>query len=247
MHDSFDITTIVFAFLAVFVIWKLRSVLGTRTGSERQRPDVFTPRTKAAEAGTDRPYAKTDDNNVIRLPGAPAEPVTPTANPPAADPDRWKAYAEPDSKVWEGLDAINAADTSFDPGPFIAGAKGAYEMIVSAFAAGDRKTLRNLLAKDVYDNFAGAISTREQRGEKMETTFVSIDKTTIEDAQLRAGTASVTLRILSKLITATRDKAGTVVEGNPEKVVDMVDLWTFARDVNSRDPNWKLVTTDTGH
>jgi predicted lipid-binding transport protein (Tim44 family) len=139
------------------------------------------------------------------------------------------------------------AQPSFDVKAFLDGSKSAYEMIVTAFAAGDRATLRNLLAKDVLDSFQHAIGDREAMGEKVETTFVSIDKATIEDAALRGNTAQIAVKFLSKLITATRDRSGAIVEGNPERVVDMVDIWTFAREVTARDPNWKLVATDSGH
>jgi predicted lipid-binding transport protein (Tim44 family) len=106
--------------------------------------------------------------------------------------------------------------------------------------------LRDLLAKDVYDSFASAISDRESRGETVDTTFVSIDRTSLEEAQLRGSTAQITVRFQSKLITSTRDRAGAIIDGNSDKVVDMVDIWTFARDTASRDPNWLLVATETG-
>jgi predicted lipid-binding transport protein (Tim44 family) len=251
MRDSFDITTIIFAILAVIVVWKLRSVLGTRTGAERPPRDPFQPRPNAADAGHDKPFTA-DDGKVIRLPGAandPGPPRTPPAAPPAAetDPDRWKDFAEPGSKAWSGLDALRASDPGFDVRAFIEGAKSAYEMIVTAFAGGDRKTLRSLLSKDVFDSFSGAIADRESRGEKVETTFVSMEKAAIEDVQVRASIAQISVRFLAKLITATRDKAGAIIDGSSEKVVDMVDIWTFARDISSRDPNWKLVATETAH
>jgi predicted lipid-binding transport protein (Tim44 family) len=162
-------------------------------------------------------------------------------------PNRWSTYAEPDSKIWDGLDAIAAAEPSFDPEHFLSGAKAAYEMIVVAFAAGDRQTLHSLLAKDVLDSFEGAISQREKRGEKIETTLVSIDKANIEDAQLRSNTAQISVRFSSKLITVTHDRNGKIIDGSPDTVVDMVDIWTFAHETGARDPNWKLVATGPGH
>jgi len=120
-------------------------------------------------------------------------------------------------------------------------------MVVAAYATGDRKTLKSLLSPEVFDSFSGAITGREQRGEKVETTFVSMEKAMIEDAQLRGPAAQITVRFIAKLISVTRDKTDAVIEGDPEKVVDMVDVWTFARNVQSRDPNWKLVATETGH
>jgi predicted lipid-binding transport protein (Tim44 family) len=122
----------------------------------------------------------------------------------------------------------------------------AYEMIVTAFAQGDRKTLKGLLSRDVYDGFERAIADREKRGEKAETTFVSIDKAEIENVEVKGRIAQVTIRFLSKLITATRAADGTVIDGSPETVVDVTDVWTFARPLGTRDPNWQLVATEAG-
>ncbi len=240
MHEPIDITTIIFAVLAVFVVWKLRSVLGTRTGHEKPRDRPFAPRTEEAARQS------LPGGNVIPLPDAPA-PNGGGAAQPKADPDRWKDLVDPDSRAIPGLDAIAAAEPGFDARAFLAGAKSAYEMIVTAFAKGDRGTLRRLLADDVYESFTHAITEREARGERVEMTFVSLEKVTIDDAQVRGTLAQVTVRFLSKLITATYDKAGAVIDGSPERVVDMTDIWTFAREVGSRDPNWRLVATETAH
>lgn len=244
MHDPFDMSTIIFALLAIFVVWKLRSVLGSRTGNEKPPYDPF----QRSGRGEVRPGPMPGDGKVIPLPGAAHPPVTIDA-PPAATtkPDRWSSYAEPDSKTWEGLDAIAAAEPGFDPEHFLAGAKTAYEMIVVAFAAGDRATLRSLLANEVLDSFESAITQREKNGEKVETTVVSIDKAAIDDAQLRGSTAQISVRFSAKLITATRDRTGNIIEGSADSVVDMVDVWTFAHEVRRRDPNWKLVATGPGH
>ncbi|WP_460449864.1 Tim44/TimA family putative adaptor protein [Alsobacter sp. SYSU BS001988] len=235
MQDSFDITTIIFLALAVFVIWRLRSVLGTRTGNERP------PMMRRAEP---QAPAAANDSNVVRLDRAPESPAPELGQ---RDPDRWKGVAEPGTPLAASLDAIAAAENGFDARGFREGAKSAYEMIVTAFAAGDRRALKELLSKDVYDGFVAAIGEREKRGEKVETTFVSIDKAELVDAQLRGRSAQITVRFLSKLITATRDRTGAVVDGAPDKVVDVTDVWTFARDAGSRDPNWKLVATEAGH
>ena len=241
MHEPLDITTIIFALLAVFVVWKLRSVLGTRTGHEKQRDRSFGgPRTEEAARQS------LPGGNVIRLPGAPATEAGATAAP-KPDADRWRDLVEPESRAVPGLDAIAAAEPGFDPRAFLAGAKSAYEMIVTAFAKGDGTTLRRLLADDVYESFTHAISERESRGERVEMTFVSLEKVTIDDAQVKGSLAQITVRFLSKLITATYDKAGAVIDGSPERVVDMTDIWTFAREIGSRDPNWRLVATETAH
>lgn len=237
MSGSNDlILTLVFLGLAVFVIIRLRSVLGTRTGFERP-PEVIRREME------ERQQPGVQQDNVVPLPTA--------QRPPAADQpemtqaERWKGIAEAGTPLANGLDAIMAADPSFDVPGFIGGARGAYEMIVQAYAKGDRKTLKTFLAKDVFDGFAAAISDRESRGETAETTFVSIDRANLIGAEMRDKFAHVTLSFGSKLITATRDKAGTVIDGSPEKIVDVNDIWTFARDVSSRDPNWKLVATES--
>jgi predicted lipid-binding transport protein (Tim44 family) len=238
MQDSLDITTIIFLALAVFVIWRLRSVLGQKTGHERPPFDPVSRR-EPPRAG-----AAADSDNVVRLPGV--GPDRSPASAPELDADRWKGIAEPGTSVGEGLDAIARLEPGFDAHGFVEGAKMAYEMIVTAFAQGDRKTLKNLLSKDVYDGFERAIADREKRGDKAETTFVSIDKAEIENVEVKGRVAQVTVRFLSKLITATRDAAGQVIDGDPEAVVDVTDVWTFARPLGTRDPNWQLVATEAG-
>lgn len=233
MGDSFDVTTIIFAALALFVVWKLRSVLGTRTGNEN-RPDPALRNTRPGPGAN-------DDGKVVRLPGAAPErrePVTVRNNE-----GRWDGLAARGSKVWEGLDQAVAADPSFDPRNFLEGAKAAYEMIITAFAKGDRQTLRGLLSKEVFDSFSQALSDREAQGNRVETTFVSIDKAEISDVQLRGRSLQVAVAFSSKLITATFDRNNSVIDGNPDKVADVGDLWTFAKDAGSRDPNWALVAT----
>ncbi len=234
-----DIYTIIFLALAVFIFLRLRNVLGQRTGSERPPYD---------RAARDMANGAAGNNNVVPLPGTVidhAPPVAPTETGPA--PDRWKGVTEPGSALAQGLDAVVAADSSFDPQHFLSGAKGAYEMIVLAFAGGDRRTLKDLLSKEVYEGFDGAIREREQREQKVETRFVGIDKAELVNAEVRDRAAQLTVRFVSQMVTVTRDKAGAAVEGSPEKVTDVTDIWTFARDISSRDPNWKLVGTESGH
>jgi predicted lipid-binding transport protein (Tim44 family) len=235
----FDIYTIIFLALAVFIFLRLRSVLGQRTGRERPPYDPYSARDAVRSPASDK---------VVSLPPRPAEPAparpVEATLPPSAD--RWKDIAESGSGVAAGLDAVAAADSSFDAKHFIAGARAAYEMIVTAFAEGDRRQLRNLLSREVYDGFDAAISERERRGETAESRFVSIDGSTITNAELRGRTAQITVRFVSKLISATRNRTGNIIEGNAEKVTDVTDVWTFARDVTSRDPNWKVVATEAG-
>lgn len=236
MQDSFDMSTIIFALLAVFLVWKLRSILGTRSGNEKPPRNPFLERVRG-KAGQPRD----GDAKVVTLPGAPQP-----AGADRVDPaQRWQGFAEPGSKAWTGLDRIAAADPGFSAASFITGAKTAYELIITAFAAGNRDLLQTLLAKDVFDSFAAAISEREKRGDKVDTTFVSIDEAAIADADLRGKAAEITLRFAAQLITSTHDRDGVLIEGSPDKVVEIKDIWTFVREVGSRDPNWRLVATGT--
>jgi predicted lipid-binding transport protein (Tim44 family) len=242
MQDVFDFWWIIYATIAVVIFVKLRSVLGQRTGRERPPYDPYSARDTVRPSTNDR--SSTNDN-VVALPGRAAEPV-PKPVDAAVAADRWSGIAALGSPVAAGLDAIAREDKSFDGKHFVAGARAAYEMIVTAFAEGDRRTLKNLLSRDVYDGFEAAIRDREAKGETAESRFVSIDKSDITDAELRGRTAQITIRFVSQLVSVTRDRAGAVIEGSPEKVTDVTDVWTFARDLSSRDPNWKLVATEAG-
>jgi predicted lipid-binding transport protein (Tim44 family) len=160
--------------------------------------------------------------------------------------DRWKGIAEPGSALAASFDAIVREDKTFDPADFLTGARAAYEMIVTAYANGDRRSLKDLLGREVYDGFEAAIRDREQRGEKIESRFVSIEAAEIIAAELRGKTTQITVRFVSQLVSVTRDRSGAVIDGNPDAVTTVTDVWTFARDVTSRDPNWKLVATEAG-
>ena len=234
-----DIYTIIFLALAVFIFLRLRNVLGQRTGSERPPYD---------RAARNVVHGVQDNHNVVPIPGAIIDqaPLAPAADvvPPT---DRWKGIAEPGTPLAQGFDAIAAQDSSFDPRHFVSGARSAYEMIVLAFANGDRRSLKDLLSSEVYESFDAAIKDREKREQKTETRFVSIDRAELVNADVRDRSAQLTVRFVSQMISVTRDKDGTIVEGNPDKVADITDVWTFARDVTSRDPNWKLVGTGNVH
>jgi predicted lipid-binding transport protein (Tim44 family) len=238
------ILTLVFLGLAVFVIVKLRSVLGQRTGFERP-PEVIRREMEERQRGVQAPGQPQD--NVVSFPNGQngMRPPPLPDQPEMTQADRWKGVAEPGTLLANGLDAVAAADPSFDPREFVGGARQAYEMIVQAYAKGDRKTLKTFLAKDVFDGFAAAIGDRESRGETSETTFVSIDKADVIGAEMRDRFAHITVSFGSKIITLVRDKNGVVIDGSAEKIVDVNDIWTFARDTTSRDPNWKLVATES--
>jgi predicted lipid-binding transport protein (Tim44 family) len=231
-----DIYTIIFLALAVFIFLRLRSVLGQRTGRERPPYDPYSARDAVRTPASDK---------VVALPARGGEPA-PQPVEPAEPTDHWKGIAEQGSPIAAGLDAIVAEDKSFDVKHFLAGARAAYEMIVTAYAEGDRRSLKNLLSREVYEGFETAIREREGRGETTETRFVSIDKADITGAELRGKTVQVTVRFVSQLVSVTHDRAGAVIEGSPEKVTEVTDVWTFARDISTRDPNWKLVATEAG-
>ena len=234
----FDIYTIIFLALAVFIFLRLRSVLGQRTGRERPPYDPYAAREPVRPAS----------EKVVALPNRNPEAVAQKSAepPPLPAAERWKGVAQPGSPIAGGLDAIVGADAAFDPKHFLTGARAAYEMIVNAYAQGERRVLKDLLSRDVYDGFDAAITTREKNGETVENHFVSIDQAEITHAELRQRNAQVTVRFVSQLITVTRAKDGAVIGGNAEKVSDVTDVWTFARDVGARDPNWKLVATESG-
>lgn len=230
--EFFDFGTIFFLIAAIVIFFQLRNVLGRRTGSERPPFDPYSSR--RAEAKDEAAPAE----NVVSLPrrkgGAEAE------NAYAAI----DAVAKPGTELNRGLRAIRDADASFEPKSFAEGAKMAYEMIVMAYADGDRRTLKNLLSREVYDGFVAAIADRESRNEKIQSSFVGIDKAEIVNAEMKGSEAHVTLRVVSQLVSATRNAAGEVIDGDPETVAEVKDVWTFARDTRSRDPNWKLVATE---
>jgi predicted lipid-binding transport protein (Tim44 family) len=231
MSGFFDIYSIIFLIIAVVIFMRLGSVLGRRTGNE---PSPYETPVKTPPAG-----ARND--NVVALP--PRDRVSATTGEPAGL-ETLARHAAPGTPVHDGLVAISKASPDFDAEHFLTGAKAAYEMIVTAFAQGDRATLKGLLAPDVYEGFVSAIAEREKKQQKAELTFVGIEEAKIVAAELDGKSARVSLRFLAELITCVRDKDGNVVEGDATEVQTIRDAWTFARDVTSRDPNWKLIATE---
>jgi predicted lipid-binding transport protein (Tim44 family) len=232
--EIFDFGTIFFLVAAVVIFVQLRNVLGRRTGNERPPFDPYSRRT---DAQADAKDGAAQGENVVSLPRRkPGEAENAYA---AID-----AFAAPDTDLNRGLRAIRDADPSFEPKTFVEGARMAYEMIVMAYADGDRRTLKNLLSREVYDGFVAAISEREGRAEKVQSSFVGIDRAEIANAGMKGTEAHVTMRVVSQLVSATRNAAGEVIDGDPETVAEVKDVWTFARDTRSRDPNWKLVATE---
>lgn len=204
--------------IAGFIALRLRAVLGQRTGhQQRRRPPFGGP-----EPETDK--NADDPGNVIPLPRRENDVAT----------------AQPgDEKVAR----IRAADPSFDLPEFMSGAKAAYEMIVTAFAAGEKDALRPLLSREVFADFAGVIDERIKRGETVETTFVGLRSAEIVESQVNGRIVEVTVKFESELISVTKDAQGHVIAGHANAVDQVTDIWTFARDAGSRDPNWTLIAT----
>jgi predicted lipid-binding transport protein (Tim44 family) len=243
MNGNIDIVTLITLIVAVVVILKLRSVLGRRTGDEESRIERYRAERAQQEAAA-------SSDKVVTLPRHDNDEADYRAEGDVAIADaeaRITDFAGKNHTVKQGLLEILRFDPSFDPEKFISGAKTAYEMIVMAFAAGNRRLLKDLLSSEVYEGFAGAISEREARSEEIDQSFVGIDSADILEAEVKEGMASVTVRFASQLISATRDAAGEVIDGDPQKIKEVTDIWTFSRDVSSAkaasNPNWKLVAT----
>lgn len=230
MSDGFAyLDILIFAMVAAFVAYRLRSVLGRRTGHERRRPDAV-PRTHPAP----REQAPAQDN-VVPLPERGAAQVPTSDDPAIADVT--------DAGLKSGLTEIRMADPSFDLDGFLRGARAAFTMVVEAFAKGDRATLRPLLADPVFGEFARAIDDREGRGHTLSTELVALRAAELIGAEMRGGKARMAVRFTSEQINVTHDVEGNVVEGDAKRIADVVDQWTFERDSRSRDPNWALVET----
>jgi predicted lipid-binding transport protein (Tim44 family) len=227
MSDGFQFLDIIlFAAVAAFFVYRLRGVLGKRMGHDKPPSDPFGKR-----------KAESDDDKVISLPDR---------NKADADeeaPELAEQAEAPGTPLEAGLMQIKLADKSFAEDQFLAGARAAFEMIIATFAGGDAKALRPLLSNDVYADFSGAIAERRAAGHVLETTLVGINEAEIVEAELQARTAFITVKFVSEQINVVRDKKGEVVDGDATDVTKITDVWTFARNLRSRDPNWTLVAT----
>ena len=217
--DLFEI--LLLAMVAGVIIFRLYSVLGRRTGNERPPQDRFQLSPPADKA----PVAA---DNVVALP-APVRTAEPSADP-----------------VARGLAEIKAADRSFESDHFVDGARHAYEMIVTAFAANDRAALKPLLSDEVYAAFDGVMRARDARHEKVTFTFVGFKDSKITHAVLKGKMADITVTFTTQFISATVDAAGVVIDGDPKSVREVTDVWSFERNVRASDPNWTLVATSGG-
>lgn len=215
------IDIIIFGMIAAFLVFRLRNVLGRRTGhqGERQNPRAEKPVTPVS-----------DEDNVVRL----SDRKDPSAQVEMAS-----------DQAAQGITQIKIADAAFDEAEFVGGAEMAFGMIVDAFANGDTAALRPLLADDLYDDFAEAIRERLANDHTLETRIELVKSVDIFDARLEGSMAYVTIRYVTDQINVTRDSDGEVIDGDPAVSSEVVDIWTFARNTNSNDPNWLLVQTDT--
>jgi predicted lipid-binding transport protein (Tim44 family) len=242
MSEAFDIYTLLFLVLAVVIFIRLRNVLGRRTGNERPPFDPYSAPDKKL------PGAPKTNEPVVALPRGRSGPQVESSVPSVEDLEaKLGRHAPKDSPLARSLTALMRDDPGFDPNHFLDGSKAAYEMIVMSFAEGDEATLTQLLSSDVFEGFESAIREREQRGEKVQSNLVSIDKADIIETEVKNRTAYVTVKFVSNLISVTRDAEGDVVEGDPKKVREVTDIWTFAREVASKNPNWKLVATESAN
>ena len=209
---GFPIDLVLFGLIALFLVLRLRSILGGRVGFERPRAQQPAP--------VEAPVPPTIDGK--------AEPV-PTAPLP-----------EPGTPIGQAFAAMRGIDPRFDPGAFLGGADKAFRLIVGAFAAGDRTTLRGLLGDDMFHAFDSAIGTRESLGHTQISEIRRIENMAFANAALHGSVASLEVRIVSDQISATRDSAGKTIAGT-DSVTEIVDIWTFERDLRSPNPTWRLV------
>ncbi len=226
MGESFQFIDIVlFAMIAAFLILRLRSVLGRHRDHGRPEDGIGSSR------------APQRDDKVIPLP----EQVE-TA-PLVADEANESEPAPKETPLDAGFTQIQIAAPDFDRTEFIAGARAAFEMIVQAFAEGDRELLESLLSEAVYGNFLSAIMSRENAGETLENTLIRIASAEPIEALMDGTSAHVTVKIVSEQINVTRNSKGEVMDGDPDHVSEITDIWTFARNTQTVDPNWVLVAT----
>ena len=210
---------VILALVALFIGLRLYSVLGERSGHEQQ------------------PILKPADQDARVEP----RPAQPSVVPPTVQDGGDLAYLP---TAGPGVRAIFAADPSFDVARFLEGAKAAYRMLLEAFWNGDLDTLRGHVDNHVFETFSGAVEQRQKDGLKLDNRLVAIEQALIAEAQIDKSVAVLTVRFEADIAAVTRNAAGEVVAGSLSDAVQTRDLWTFRRDLSSRDPNWLLIETD---
>lgn len=211
------ISLLVLAGIAIFLILRLKSVLGTREGFEK--PPLPAPPSSSRKGKFE----------VIE--GGPDRDIT--------------DHVPEGSDAAKALAAMKVAEPSFSVAEFLSGARGAYEMILMAFEKGDLSGVKPFMSTDVFETLDEVVAARKARGLTVKAEFMGIREVSLQDAEFdrATGEGEVTVRFASELISAARDAAGEVVEGNPNEVRRQRDTWTFARKMGVNDPNWQLVAT----
>jgi predicted lipid-binding transport protein (Tim44 family) len=227
--NGLPVDILLYALVAAGLVFWLRSVLGTRHGDERERPNPFTP------APAEKPAYENFD-------GAPTLAIAPAVDQPVMPRNVSVANATAE----QGLDDIAQSDLSFDPAIFATAAQDAFVIIVEAFAKGERDTLRDLLADPVFNAFSGALDAREKKGESVSTEIHAVRKADITDARLTGKDAYITIRFTADETCVIRDRDQKIISGDPDRITEMVDLWTFTRNVKSKDPRWMVCETRDG-
>lgn len=224
MGQGFQFFDLIFlGMIAVFILLRLRNVLGTRTGHEKPPEDVRPGRTG--------PVTGQKEGAVIALPRR--------GGPGAGD----AGLSPAEIRLRQSLTEIALADPQFDADDFVDGARQAYEMIIIGFAQGNRDLLRGMVGEEVFANFDAAITARQAAGQTMETRLAAISDAHISHATLRGKMAEVTVKFTADLVSCVKDSAGELVQGHPSLPQQVSELWTFARDTVADDPNWSLIAT----
>jgi len=232
MGSSFQfIDIILFAMIAVFLILRLRNVLGRRDGHEGGHRDPFGSNVSVEEVSDGQ------DKKIIQLPDGSDE------NDFSGNEDDTSSSVDGNAALAAGIAEIQRLNNTFNTEDFLVGARVAFEMVLEGYSNHDRKILENLLSPEVLANFLSAIDEREKVGHVLEDTLVGINKSEIVEAYIEGEMAQVTVKFVSEQINVVRDPEGQIASGNPNEVINVVDLWTFARDIRSKDPNWALVAT----
>jgi len=239
MGNSFQfIDLIFFAMIAVFLILRLRGVLGQRDGNDGKNfRDMFNPDGAEGESADENKVVSIAERNRKVRADADQDPYV------VDDIHQEEDVVVDDGPLAAGFAQLQRHDPHFNDEDFVVGSRVAFEMILGAYSSGDQDALKPLLSNEVYGNFSKAIQDREQAGHVMEETLVGIKQSDIVEAYMEGRVAHVTVKFVSEQVNAVRDENGDVVEGNPNTVLTVTDFWTFARDTKSRDPNWTLVAT----
>lgn len=225
---------VILALIAGFILLRLRSVLGQKTGNEN--PDFFRPK---QDDSPNNPNAKpTKPDVIIQL-------VEKTLKPRSSaeqehDPYALKLEGTP---FFQAITEIKALDPLFNVTAFVDGAKMAFEMVFDAFVKGDKQTLSMLLSEEIYADFAHNIDELAKQENKMETTLLAVNPKRIVSVVLDKNIARITVEFESEQVTVERGKNGEIISGDPSDVQHVVDEWLFERDVTSKNPNWKIIET----